>query len=60
MSNNVVEDLIEELTRLPGIGRKSAQRLAFFIMGMPDAEAISMENAIIRLKEKARKIKEFL
>jgi recombination protein RecR len=54
MSNNVVEDLIEELTRLPGIGRKSAQRLAFFIMGMPDGEAISMANAIIRLKEKAR------
>jgi recombination protein RecR len=54
MGNNVVEDLIEELTRLPGIGRKSAQRLAFFIMGMPDGEAISMANAIIRLKEKAR------
>ena len=54
MGNNVVEDLIDELTRLPGIGRKSAQRLAFFIMGMPDGEAISMANAIIRLKEKAR------
>ncbi len=54
MSDNVVEHLIEELTRLPGIGRKSAQRLAFFIMGMPDAEAVSMANAIIRLKEKAR------
>jgi len=54
MSNGVVEDLINELTRLPGIGRKSAQRLAFFMMGMPDAEALSMANAIIRLKEKAR------
>lgn len=54
MSSNVVEDLIIELTKLPGIGRKSAQRLAFFIMGMPDEEAVSMANAIIRLKEKAR------
>ncbi len=54
MSNNVVEDLIIELTRLPGIGRKSAQRLAFFIMGMPDNEALSMAHAIIKLKEKAR------
>lgn len=54
MGSNVVEDLITELTRLPGIGRKSAQRLAFFIMGMPHAEALSMANAIIRLKEKAR------
>lgn len=54
MSSGVVENLIKELTRLPGIGRKSAQRLAFFIMGMPDEEAISMANAIITLKEKAR------
>jgi recombination protein RecR len=54
MGNNVVEDLINELTKLPGIGRKSAQRLAFFIMGMPDEEALSMANAIIALKEKAR------
>jgi len=54
MSSGVVENLIQELTRLPGIGRKSAQRLAFFIMGMPDEEAISMANAIITLKEKAR------
>lgn len=54
MDNGVVENLISELTRLPGIGRKSAQRLAFFIMGMPDEEALSMANAIIRIKEKAR------
>lgn len=54
MSSDVVEDLIRELTRLPGIGRKSAQRLAFFIMGMPDEDALAMAQAIIRLKEKAR------
>lgn len=54
MSSEVVENLITELTRLPGIGRKSAQRLAFFIMGMPGEEALSMANAIIRIKEKAR------
>ncbi len=54
MNGNVVENLISELMRLPGIGRKSAQRLAFFIMGMPEEEAVSMAEAIIRLKEKAR------
>jgi recombination protein RecR len=54
MSGGVVEDLINELTRLPGIGRKTAQRLAFFIMGMPHEEAVSMANAIIKIKEKAR------
>lgn len=54
MSGNVVENLIDELTKLPGIGRKSAQRLAFFIMGMPDSEAVSIADSIIKLKEKAR------
>jgi recombination protein RecR len=54
MAVNVVENLITELMRLPGIGRKSAQRLAFYIMGMPGHEAVSIANAIIRLKEKAR------
>jgi len=54
MEKDVVENLINELTRLPGIGRKTAQRLAFFIMGMPHNEALSMAQAIIKLKEKAR------
>jgi len=54
MAVNVVENLITELMRLPGIGRKSAQRLAFFIMGMPGHEAVSIADAIVRLKEKAR------
>lgn len=54
MSNNVIENLINELSKLPGIGRKTAQRLAFFIMGMPDSEAVPIANAIIKLKEKAR------
>lgn len=54
MSEGVIENLIRELTRLPGIGRKTAQRLAFFIMGMPDDEALSIAKAITSLKEKAR------
>lgn len=54
MSTNVVETLIDELTKLPGIGRKTAQRLSFFIMGMPDQEALSIADAIVRIKEKAR------
>jgi recombination protein RecR len=50
----IIENLITELTRLPGIGRKSAQRLAFFILSMPDAEALSIAKAIEKVKEKAR------
>jgi len=54
MSNGIVEKLINELGKLPGIGRKTAQRLSFFIMGMPEEDAISIAKAIIELKEKAR------
>ncbi|MCI4625468.1 MAG: recombination mediator RecR [Candidatus Magnetoovum sp. WYHC-5] len=53
MSQDIVESLITNLMRLPGIGRKTAQRLAFFILAMPEAEAKSIANAIIDVKEKA-------
>jgi recombination protein RecR len=52
--HGIIENLIGELTRLPGIGRKSAQRLAFFILSMPQAEALSIARAIQDVKEKAR------
>lgn len=52
--HGIIDNLINELTRLPGIGRKTAQRLAFFILSMPDAEALSIAKAIEAVKEKAR------
>ena len=52
--HGIIENLINELTRLPGIGRKTAQRLAFFILSMPDADALSIAGAIQKVKEKAR------
>ncbi|MEW6715007.1 MAG: recombination mediator RecR [Nitrospirota bacterium] len=54
MNNGIVENLINELSRLPGIGRKTAQRLSFFIIGMPKEDAVSIANAIISIKENAR------
>ena len=50
----IIENLIQELTRLPGIGRKTAQRLAFYILAMPEGEALSIAKAIEDVKEKAR------
>jgi recombination protein RecR len=44
--------LISQLMKLPGIGRKSAQRLAFFILKMPKEEASMIGQAIIDMKEK--------
>lgn len=52
--HGIIEDLINELTRLPGIGRKTAQRLAFYILSMPQGEALSIAKAIEKVKEKAR------
>ena len=43
--------LIEEFAKLPGIGRKSAQRLAFHILGLKEKEAYSIANAIIEAKK---------
>ncbi len=54
MSLGIVENLIAELTKLPGIGRKSAQRLAFFIMTMSGEEARGLAAAVLELKERAR------
>ncbi len=44
--------LVAELSRLPGIGQRTAQRLAFHILRAPDEEAAALANAIRELKEK--------
>lgn len=54
MAQNIIEKLITELMKLPGIGRKTAQRLAFFILAMPSEEAKGISKAINEVKEKAR------
>ncbi len=45
-----LEKLVEQFARLPGIGGKSAQRLAFFILGLPEAEARDFADAIVDAK----------
>ena len=47
-----VSRLIEELNKLPGIGPKSAQRLTYYLIRMPQSEAISLAKAIMAVKEK--------
>ncbi|MDO8747445.1 MAG: hypothetical protein Q7J70_07280, partial [Thermodesulfovibrionales bacterium] len=39
MAQGIIENLISELTKLPGIGRKTAQRLAFFILTLSEESA---------------------
>ena len=47
---NPITNLIEELSRLPGIGRKSAQRLAFHIINMPQDQAQRLAASIVEAK----------
>ena len=47
--------LIEQFERLPGIGKKSAQRLALYVLDLPKPEAEAFANAIIEAKEKISK-----
>lgn len=54
MTQGIIEDLINQFTKLPGIGRKSAQRLAFFILSMRPEEAKDIAKAIINVKDNAR------
>jgi len=54
LAQGIIENLVSKLTKLPGIGRKSAQRLAFFILTMPAAEAKGIADAITEVKDNAR------
>jgi len=54
MAQGIIENLISELTKLPGIGRKTAQRLAFFILTLSEESAKDIAKAINEVKEKAR------
>ena len=41
--SNQISRLIEEFSRLPGIGAKSAQRLAFHIINMPELDSVNLQ-----------------
>ena len=49
-----LENLVDKFAALPGIGRKTAQRLAFFIISLPDGEAASFADAILDAKQNVR------
>jgi recombination protein RecR len=49
-----VAKVIDEFARLPGIGKKSAERLAYHILRVPKAEALSLADAIRNVRENVR------
>ena len=53
LSDSVVH-MIEQLARLPGIGRKSAERLAYHLLRVPDTEAYALADSIRHVRENVR------
>jgi recombination protein RecR len=51
---SALENLIDKFASLPGIGQKTAQRLAFFVLALPDAEAAAFADAITEAKMSVR------
>jgi recombination protein RecR len=49
-----VENLVAQLTRLPGVGSRTAQRLAFHILQRPKDEALALAQALEEVKERVR------
>jgi recombination protein RecR len=49
-----VDNLVAQLSRLPGVGQRTAQRLAFHLLSTPKPEALALASAIEEVKERVR------
>jgi len=51
--SNSMQRAVEELSKLPGIGKKSAQRLVFYLLKLPRDEIIALAKSLVDVKDKA-------
>jgi recombination protein RecR len=58
MFGPVVDNLVAQLSRLPGVGTRTAQRLAFHLLRVPKEEALALAAAIVEVKERIRPCRE--
>jgi recombination protein RecR len=56
--SDAISNLIEEFSRLPGIGAKSAQKLAFHVVNMPEDQVQKLANTIVSAKQNIHYCKE--
>lgn len=54
MYEGVIQELIDELSRLPGVGPKSAQRIAFYLLQTEDDQAKKLAQVLLEVKERVR------
>ena len=53
-TSEALESVIENLSRLPTIGRKTAQRIALWLLKQPKEDAVRLANALVEMKERIR------
>ncbi|HUI66114.1 MAG TPA: recombination mediator RecR [Bacteroidota bacterium] len=53
-TSEALQQLIEEFSKLPGIGRKSAQRIALHLLKQPREEVVRMAKALVNVKDRIR------
>lgn len=53
-TSDSVEALVEQFTKLPTIGRKTAQRLAAYVLKMPREEVVELAKALVNVKDRVR------
>ena len=54
MYEGAVQDLIDELGRLPGVGPKSAQRIAFYLLAADPVDVKRLAHVLVQVKEKVK------
>lgn len=54
MHADAVQTLIDQLGRLPGVGPKSAQRIAYHLLKVPKEDALALASAVVTAKERVR------
>lgn len=52
-----IQRLVDTLSRLPGVGPKTAQRLAFHLLNAREADAVGLSRAIVEAREKVKRCK---
>ena len=56
LTSETVEALVEHLSKLPTVGRKTAQRLAAFVLKMPREEVVELARALVAAKDKVKAV----
>jgi len=53
-SSNLINKAVEQLSRFPGIGQKSALRMALYLLKRPDTEAMELSQAILKMRAESK------